>query len=94
MPKKIESKKIEWESKLSMVNKAEILAGVVHILTSHMPKVWAKVPKWYQKQLQQAMWDCSTRMDDFSKKDLKQIRAYFEDFKAKCPDPKTSRGLK
>jgi hypothetical protein len=87
-------KKIEWESKLSMVNKAEILVGVVHILTEHMPKIWAKVPKWYQKQLKQAMWDCSTRMDDFSKQDLKQIRAYFEEFKKKCPDPKTSRGLK
>lgn len=88
MPKK------DWSDKLSMVNKAEVLAGVVHILTSHMPKVWKKVPKWYQKQLRQAMYDCSTNMTDFTKKDLTQIQAYFADFRKKCPDPKSSRGLK
>lgn len=85
MPKK------DWCDKLSAVNKAEILAGVVHILTSHMPKVWKKVPKWYQKQLQQAMWDCSTNMDDFTKRDLKQIQAYFEEFKKVCPDPRKKK---
>lgn len=63
--------------KLSLVNKAEILASVIHTLTSHMPEVWAKVPKSYQKQLRRALADCSVGIEEFTEKDLKQLRAYF-----------------
>jgi hypothetical protein len=83
--------KKEWCDKLSLVNKAEILASVVHILTSHMPDVWKKVPKWYRKQLSFAMYDCSVDMKEFSEKDLRQIRAYFKDFNKKHPEPKRKK---
>jgi hypothetical protein len=80
--------KKDWCDKLSLVNKAEIFGAVVHILICHMPDVWAKVPKWYQKQLKFVMWDCSVDIKEFSKKDLRQIRAYFDDFRKKHPEPK------
>ena len=84
-------KKKDWCDKLSPQNKAEILAGVLHTLTCHMPDVWSKIPKWYQAQLRRVMWDCSNDMKSFSDKDLKQMRVYFAEFIKKCPEPKRKK---
>jgi hypothetical protein len=84
----VAKKKQDWCDKLTLRNKAEIYAAVTHILICHMPKIWAKVPKWYQKQLREVMWDCSVEAKEFTKAELKQIREYFEDFRKRCPEPK------
>lgn len=56
--------------------KAEVLAGTVHLLTSHMPKVWKQVPSWLRAQITQAMNDCSIEYKDLTPRELKACVDY------------------
>jgi hypothetical protein len=84
----------DWLNQLSPTAKAEILASVFHLLSSHQPEVWAKVPKWLQSQINQAMNDCSIDIDELSSKDISKIQAYVKWLEARHPRPKSKRKTK
>ena len=85
MPKK---KTNDWTKPLSNIAKAEILAQTIHVLTSHSPKVWAKVPAWLRSQIQQSMFDCSVDYRDMTKEDIRQCIEYGEWLTKKHPKRK------
>jgi hypothetical protein len=72
---------------LSGVAKAEVLAGTVHLFTSHMPKVWKQVPAWLRAQIKQAMTDCSIEYKDLTRKELKACVDYTAWLNEKYPQP-------
>ena len=64
--------------KLSPAVKAEILGGILHELADHMPKIWLKLPKKYQKLVRRGLRDCSIDMDKLSEKNFRRIREWFD----------------
>jgi hypothetical protein len=73
--------------KLSSTAKAEILAGTIHVLASHMPKVWKKVPAWLRAQIRQAMLDCSVEHKDLTSQDRNTCLKYATWLAGKHPQP-------
>lgn len=68
----------QWTKPLSNAAKAEILAQTVHVLTSHSPEAWSKVPAHLRSQIQQAMFDCSVDHRDLTKADIRSCIEYGE----------------
>ena len=66
-----------WEDRLSGNAKAGLPGAVLHLLLDHMPKQWARLPKWYQEQIRLVMWHCGVGVDAMSKRDFRDIREYF-----------------
>ena len=81
MPKKIK----DWMKPMSNAVKAEMLAATFHLFTDHMPELFAKLPEWLQKQINQTMYDCSVDYRDLSKADVKLCIEYGQWLNAKHP---------
>lgn len=79
--------KRDWSQELSPVAKAEMLAATFHLLSDHMPKVWAHVPPWLQSQIKQAMFDCGIEFKLFSKRDLRLCVEYGQWLNQEYPEP-------
>ena len=80
--------KKDWTQRLSGNAKAEILGSVIHLLSGHMPKLWKRLPKWYQESIRVSMWHCAIDADALSKKDIKDIQEFFSDMEK---NPKTKQ---
>jgi hypothetical protein len=65
-----------------------MLASVFHLFTDHMPEQFKKLPRWLQKQMRQAMFDCGIDADALSKKDIKDCREYGQWLENEHPQPR------
>lgn len=81
---------IDWETPLSGVAKAEVLAATFHVLSDHLPEVWKKVPAWLRAQIKQAMFDCAVDYKDLSNKDIDACMQYGKWLNLKHPAPKST----
>jgi hypothetical protein len=67
----------DWMDVLPATVKAEILAGVLHRISSHMPEIWNRLPKWYQKEIRASLRDCAILHSDLSKEDIELMQRWF-----------------
>ena len=83
----------QWMKRLPNQVKAEALASVFHLLTSHERKAFARVPKWLRQQMRQVMFDCAVDHYDLSNDDIKLLREYIDWLEAKHPRTKRRKRL-
>jgi hypothetical protein len=84
-------KSTQWTKPLSNAAKAEMLAATFHLFTDHMPKEFAKLPKWLQQQMRQTMFDCSVDHRDLTKGDIKTLIEYGQWLNVQYPQTKPKR---